>query len=48
MSKRDFELILWSHLYFEMHQVPDDLRSQNHTAFLREIEFRIAELESEK
>jgi hypothetical protein len=39
------ELAFWSHLYFEMCQVPNELRTQNHTAYLGEIERRMYDLQ---
>jgi hypothetical protein len=41
------ELVMWSQMLFELHKVPNDLRTMNHTAFVREVEGRIAELENE-
>lgn len=41
------ELTLWSQLFFQMNQVPNELRSMNHTAYLSEIEMRIHELAQE-
>jgi hypothetical protein len=40
------ELAMWAKIYFELHQIPDELRLKSHIVFIKEVEHRISMLEA--